>query len=73
MGKIPRMIGIVFCGVMLLVPQSVCFIGAPPNIMKAADVVRLCFPLWFVLLVQISIDEGRARERESNERRGTRG
>ena len=64
MGKIARIVGIVFCGVMLLVPQVVCFVGASPGIMKAADVLRLCFPLTFCVLVGLCIDEGRARERE---------
>jgi hypothetical protein len=36
--------------------------------MRAADFVRLCFPLTFYLLVNLSINEGRAREREQSGR-----
>lgn len=72
MGKVARMVGIVVCGGMLLVPQVVCFVGASPGIMKAADVMRLCFPLTFTLLVQVCIDEGRARERERIDRERVR-
>jgi hypothetical protein len=32
--------------------------------MRAADFVRLCFPLTFYVLVNLCIEEGRARERE---------
>lgn len=68
MSKIARIVGIVFCGAMLLIPQVVCFVGASPDIMKAADVLRLCFPLTFSVLVGLCIDEGRARERERADR-----
>jgi hypothetical protein len=64
MARVQRMIGIVVCGGLLLIPQVVCFVGAPPNMMKVADFIRLCFPLTFYVLVNLCIDEGRARERE---------
>ena len=72
MGKVTRMVGIVVCGGMLLVPQVVCSVGASPGIMKAADVVRLCFPLTFTVLVQLCMEEGRARERERADREKAR-
>jgi hypothetical protein len=68
MDRIPRTVGIIFCGGILLFPQIVCFVGAPPNIMKVADFVRLCFPLTFYVLVNLCIDEGRARERAAREK-----
>ena len=53
---------------MLLFPQVACFIEVPQGIMKAANFVRLCFPLTFYVLVNLCFDEGRARERERTER-----
>ncbi|WP_437593363.1 hypothetical protein [Sorangium sp. So ce1000] len=58
-----RMVGIVVCGVALAAPGILCFGERSPGLLKIVDFVRTLFPLWFVLLVQLSIDEGRARER----------
>lgn len=64
MPRVQRMIGIIVCGGLLLIPQVVCFAVAPPAMMKVADFIRLCFPLTFYVLVNLCIDEGRERERE---------
>jgi hypothetical protein len=59
-----RVAGIIICGVMLAAPAIACFRATPPGSMKVMDFVHVLFPLWFILLVQICIDEGRARERQ---------
>jgi hypothetical protein len=58
-----RVMGIVICVVMMLVPQLVCFTGASPRVMEVAHFISLRSPLTFFILVQVCIDEGRARER----------
>lgn len=64
MNKAPRVVGIVICGAILLIPQVVCYLDAPPAIVKAAHFLSLLFPLTFYALANLFIDEGRARERE---------
>ncbi|AGP38180.1 hypothetical protein BE04_44565 [Sorangium cellulosum] len=60
-----RTIGIVVCGVALGAPAVVCHDAHSPSLGRIVDVVRTLFPLWIYLIVQLSMDEGRVRERRA--------
>lgn len=64
----PRILGILLCGGLLAAPT----VASSPERLQpmALDVIRALFPLWIGWLIQLSIDEGRSRERASRERRG---
>jgi hypothetical protein len=64
-----RVMCIIFCALALAAPAIVCFGGASARAMLVMDVIRTLFPVWFLLLTQACIDEGRERERKRWERR----
>ena len=63
-----RVMAIILCGLMLLVPPGVCFTGASERVMRAMHVINMLAPLPFCILVLVCIDEGRERERAEQER-----
>jgi thiosulfate reductase cytochrome b subunit len=63
-----RVIGIILCGLALLVPQAVCFSGARPHVLEVMHFISLLSPLTFLILTCLCIDEGRERERAKAER-----
>ncbi|WP_438024117.1 hypothetical protein [Sorangium sp. So ce233] len=63
-----RILGMLLCGGLLAAPAVAGY--HEPLQPMALDVIRALFPLWIALLIQLSIDEGRARERAAREGRG---
>ncbi len=59
-----RVAGIILCGMMLLLPAGVCFTGASDRVMRLMHFISVLSPVPFCILVQVCIDEGRAREQE---------
>ncbi len=63
-----RIFGILLCGGLLAAPTVANY--HEPLQPMGLNVIRALFPLWIALLIQLCIDEGRARERAARERRG---
>ena len=55
-----RVAGILLFGALLVAPTIASY---HTPLQMGLDVIRTLFPVWFYLLVQVCIEEGRARER----------
>ena len=62
-----RVVGGILCAVALFVPQVVA--GGNRSPIGVISVLHYAFPLVFYVLVNLCIDEGRARERARAKRR----
>jgi hypothetical protein len=66
--RIPRAIGIILCGVALFVPQVRWDRSGQYDTFNVIAVLHFAFPVFFYVLVNLSIDEGRDRERTEHEK-----
>jgi hypothetical protein len=62
-----RVVGGIVCAIALFAPQV--YVGPNRNPVGVVSVLHYAFPLVFYVLVNLCIDEGRARERAAQERR----